>query len=91
MLLSASINLFDGHELVAPPLRNLRPQIDHVSVVYQIVSYWIHPASEALVPLLDRLKSQGWINYIVQYHADEYPHATPKMHEARTETKGREM
>lgn len=35
---TASINLFDGEELLPFQLENLRPVIDHISVVYQLKS-----------------------------------------------------
>ena len=38
MKLSASINLFDGEELLFTSLTNLRPVVDHISVVYQLKS-----------------------------------------------------
>ena len=55
MILSASINLFDGEELLDAKLRALRSEIDHISIVYQTRSYVGNPCSPLLLEILDHL------------------------------------
>ncbi len=87
MFLSGSINLFDGEELLAPLLLTLRPELNHISVVYQTVSYWGRSASEELVPFLRALKSEELIDDLLHYDPREYS-GTPKEHEARKRSLG---
>jgi hypothetical protein len=38
MKLGVSFNIFDGEEMLFFSLRNLRPMVDHINVVYQTIS-----------------------------------------------------
>jgi hypothetical protein len=91
MRLSASINLFDGHELLPALLRNLRADVDHLSVVYQMMSWYGEPASIDLAPLLGALHRDGWIDEAVAYDREALPNATVKAHEARKRSIGAEL
>jgi len=67
MKLGVSYNVFDGEELLEGSIKQIRGQVDYVSVVYQTVSNFGNPCSENLVPLLNRLKSEGLINELFEY------------------------
>jgi hypothetical protein len=88
LFLSACINLFDGHELLVPLVKHIRPEVDHLSIVYQSFSFCGNPAADDLVPLIDTLKGQAWIDDVMQYDPSSFPASTPKEHEARKRTVG---
>ena len=67
MRLGISYNLFDGEELLEGSIKQIRNQVDHVSVVYQTVSNFGNPCSKELIPLLERLKSEGLIDELFEY------------------------
>ena len=67
MILSASINLFDGEELLDAKLRALRSEIDHISIVYQTRSYTGNPCSPQLLGILDHLSKQGLVDELLEY------------------------
>ena len=65
MKLHVAINLFNGEELLEANLRNLREQVDFVTVVWQAVSYAGHLACPELAPLLERLHEERLIDYLI--------------------------
>ena len=88
---SASINIFNAEELLAPALASLRPHVDHISVVYQTVSYWGNPAAKTLLPAIDSALARGLADDVAQYRPEKFPGDTPKRHEARKRTLGLDM
>jgi hypothetical protein len=63
-----SYNVFDGEELLESSIKSIRDNVDFVSVVYQTVSNFGNPCSEELVPLLEKLKSEGLIDELFEYN-----------------------
>ena len=62
MKLGVSYNIFDGEELLEGSIKQIRQHVDHISVVYQVVSNFGNPCNPELVPLLERLKSEGLVD-----------------------------
>ena len=67
MKVGVSYNVFDGEELLEGSIKSIRESVDYISVVYQLVSNFGTPCDEGLVPLLERLKSEGLVDDIMQY------------------------
>jgi hypothetical protein len=67
MKLGVSYNIFDGEELLKNSIKSVRNNVDYISVVYQTVSNFGNPCSSDLVPLLERLKSEGLIDELFEY------------------------
>jgi hypothetical protein len=91
MILSASINLFDGEELLDAKLRALRGEIDHISIVYQTRSYTGNPCSPQLLGILDHLLKQGLVDELLEYQFEPDPFANPQIFEADKRTRGLEL
>lgn len=71
MRLSASVNFFDGGEFLVPKLRNMRPVVDHISVVYQEISNFGQPISDPSREALELARAEGL--------ADEFHLFTPTL------------
>jgi hypothetical protein len=67
MKLGVSYNVFDGEELLENSIKSIRKNVDHISVVYQTESNFGNPCDEGLVPLLEKLKSDGLIDELFMY------------------------
>ena len=67
MRLGISYNLFDGEELLEGSIKQIRKLVDYVSVVYQTISNFGNKCDSKLVPLLERLKSEGLIDELFEY------------------------
>ena len=91
MILSASINLFDGEELLDAKLRALRCQIEHISIVYQKRSYAGNPCSPLLLGTLDYLLQEGLVDEVLEYEFEPDPFANPQVFEADKRTRGLEL
>lgn len=91
MILSASINLFDGEELLDAKLRALRSEIDHISIVYQTRSYAGNPCSPLLLVILDNLLKQGLVDELLEYQFEPDPFANPQIFEADKRTRGLDL
>lgn len=63
-----SYSVFDGEELLEGSIRSIRKSVDYVNVVYQVKSWYGNPASENLVPFLLKLKKEGLIDELIEYH-----------------------
>lgn len=62
--------VFDGEELLEFAIKSIRKVVDHVSVTYQAISYFGNPSGDDLLPLLERLKSEGLIDELIFYETD---------------------
>ena len=67
MRLGISYNLFDGYELLEGSIKQIRQHVDYVSVVYQTTSNFGNSCDPELVPLLEKLKSEGLIDELFEY------------------------
>jgi len=67
MRLGISYNLFDGEELLEGSIKQIRNQVDYISVVYQTTSNFGNSCDPNLIPLLERLKSEGLIDELFEY------------------------
>jgi len=91
MILSASINLFDGEELLDAKLRALRAEIDHISIVYQKRSYAGNPCSPILLEILGALLEQGLVDELLEYQFTPDPFANPQIFEAEKRSLGLDL
>jgi len=67
MKIGVSYNLFDGEELLEGSIRCIRDEVDYISVVYQTVSNFGNPCDDGLVPLLEKLQSDGLVDELFEY------------------------
>ena len=67
MILGVSYNIFDGEEVLEGCIKQIREQVDFISVVYQTKSNFGNPADANLVPLLEDLKSRGLVDKLYLY------------------------
>ena len=65
--LSVTINSFDASELLEPLIEQIRDQVDHVACVYQKLSYWKNPIAEEDTEELERLKSIGLVDELIEF------------------------
>src|SRR5262249_21123885 len=91
VVLSASINLFDGHELLAPLVASLRDQVAHLSVVYQTVSFWGNAAADTLWSSIEALVRDGRIDDVRHYDGSARLGWSAKEQEAEKRTLGLEL
>lgn len=70
MKISASINVYDGYEFIELILTELRKNVDHVSVIYQTISYNGVVNVQNLKKTLLYLKNKGLIDNMVEYMPD---------------------
>lgn len=68
MRLGVSYNTFDGEELLEDSIKAIRNEVNYISVVYQTVSNFGQECDKGLVPLLERLKSEGLVDELFEYH-----------------------
>jgi hypothetical protein len=67
MRLGVSYNIFDGEELLEGSIKQIRSHVDYVSVVFQTISNFGNQSNPELIPLLERLKSEGLIDELYHY------------------------
>lgn len=65
--LGVSYNIFDGEELLEGSIKQIRDQVEYISVVYQTTSNFGNSCSDKLIPLLERLKSEGLVDELFKY------------------------
>lgn len=66
MKLGVAYNIFDGEEMLIHSLRNLRPMVDFICVVYQTTSNFGNK-NEKLESILEDYKGQGLIDKLFKY------------------------
>ena len=67
MKLGVSYNIFDGEELLEGSIKQIRSEVDYISVVYQTVSNFGNPCNPGLISLLEKLKNDGLIDELYLY------------------------
>jgi hypothetical protein len=67
MKLGVSYNLFDGEELIEGSIKQIRPEVDYISVVYQTISNFGNVCNPELINLLIKLKDEKLIDYLFEY------------------------
>ncbi len=70
MKLSVSINFFNGEELLINTILNIRPLVDHLSLVYQTKSNLNNPISASALCLIDDLKYRKLVDDFFCYIPD---------------------
>lgn len=70
MKLSATINFFDGEELLMQAAANIRPVVSHLSIVWQSVSNFGNPITDRARQVLDSLRRQRLVDDIQHYDPD---------------------
>ena len=68
MKLSASINFFNAEELLFEVVRNIRPVVEHLSIVYQKISNWGEPMSDEAKIVIQKLKDENLIDDFVCFY-----------------------
>ena len=66
MKLGVAYNIFDGEEMLVHSLKNLRPMVDYICVVYQTMSNYAK-ANTKLFPILRELQDDGLIDTLHSY------------------------
>ncbi len=76
MKLGVSYNVFDGEELLEGSIKQIRSEVDYVSVVYQTTSNFGESSSPNLLPLLEKLKSDNLVDELYEYKPtlNTHPH-----------------
>ena len=67
MLVGATYNVFDGEELLRRSIESIRPHVDHIVVVYQLVSNQGQDCRPTLLALLRELESFKLIDELIEY------------------------
>jgi hypothetical protein len=67
MKLGVSYNVFDGEELLEGSIKQIRSEVDYISVVYQTVSNFGNKCDDNLIPFLEDLKNRNLIDEIYEY------------------------
>lgn len=70
MKLSASFNFFDGGELLVPAVENIRPVVDHISVVWQSLSNFGSEISSVSRKAIEELERKALVDIFVHYTPD---------------------
>lgn len=65
--LSLTINSFDASELLEPLITEIRDQVDWVASIYQKKSYWQNPMDPKDMEELQRLKSIGLVDELIEF------------------------
>lgn len=76
MKLGVSYNIFDGEELLEGSIKQIRSEVDYISVVYQITSNFGQKCTDNLLSTIDTLKSKGLIDDVHEYipQLNTHPH-----------------
>ena len=67
MVLGVSYNVFDGEELLEDSIKQIRSEVEHISVVYQTISNFGNKCDSELIPMLNNLVTQGLIDELFEY------------------------
>jgi hypothetical protein len=67
MKLSATINFFNGEELLKEVILNIRPLVDHLSIIYQEYSNWNEELTDEAKQILNELISESLVDDVVCY------------------------
>jgi hypothetical protein len=67
MRLGVSYNIFDGEELLEASIRQIRPCVDHINIVYQLISNYGNQADKDLEKTLVNLKEKGLVESLYKY------------------------
>ena len=78
-------SVFDGEELLEASVRNIRPHVDYICVVWQRVSWYGSPVHDEVLPLITKLKEEGLVNEVLEYEVNL------KLKAGRNETRKRNM
>lgn len=68
--LAVTVNAFDSSELLHDLILEIRDQIDWVAAIYQKKSYWKNPMDRKDMAELERLKSLGLVDELIEFKPD---------------------
>lgn len=68
--LALTINAFDASELLHDLILEIRDQVDWVAAIYQKKSYWKNPMDRKDMAELERLKSLGLVDELIEFKPD---------------------
>lgn len=93
---AVSYNVFDGEELLEYSIKQIREQVDLVSVVWQDISNYglEHPNSEKQKATIDDLLERGLIDLAIKFNVKDVhkdAHATRHHYEAQKREIGRQI
>lgn len=86
MRLGISYNVFEGEELLACAIKQIRNNIDFISVVYQQISYFGNKANNSLLETLILLQKENYIDELIEHKNDAS--YTPRENEINARNKG---
>lgn len=67
MKIGAVYNLFDGVENLPLSLKGIRADVDYIGVIYQRISNFGNRLPYDVLPILEKLLNDGWIDFIEEY------------------------
>jgi hypothetical protein len=67
MKIGVSYNTFDGEELLEGSIKQIRDQVDYISIVYQTTSNFGNECDSSLLDTLNNLKNIGLVNELYEY------------------------
>ena len=68
--LGVSYSVWDGEELLEQSIKQIRPVVDYINVVWQKLSWYGKPCNPGLEELLLKLKAKGLIDEIIFFDTD---------------------
>jgi hypothetical protein len=68
--LAVTINAFDASELLHDLILEIRDQVDWVAAIYQKKSYWKNPMDRKDMAELERLKTLGLVDELIEFKPD---------------------
>lgn len=88
MKLGVSYNLFDGEELLEGSIKQIKDEVDYISVVYQTKSNLGNKCSDNLINLIEKLKSDKLIDELYLYEPENI---SPSQNELKKRQIGLEL
>lgn len=91
MKIGISFNIFDNFQLLPAAIRQIRPHVQHISVVYQNISNYKQQADPNLLPFLQDLLEKGIINQIFEFVPTAFGNSACHRNEHLKRQKGQEL
>jgi len=65
---SVSYNVFDGVELLEDSINHVRDLVDHISIIFQTVSYWGTKLSKEEIDIVESLKERNLVDDLIYFN-----------------------